>query len=85
MKAHFFDSDDVIEMEVDWKPPESKRKSTLKKQSKRRQAARIVSAGVKIFNPNIGRQASLLSTIEISRKSNVWKKLNVAISSSDED
>ena len=50
-----------------------------------RQAARVVGTGVKIFEPNIGLKASTVGSSHSTSKSCVSRKMNVAISSSDED
>ena len=49
-----------------------------------RRAARLVGNGVKIFEPNIGLKASTVGSTDPTSKSYISKKMNVAISSSDE-
>ena len=74
----------MAKIDKDWQPVHSDKSSTKHKRPIRK-TAKTVSGGVKIFHPNIGLKASTVTSKDKSHKTHVSKKMNVAISSSEED
>ena len=74
----------TAKIDKDWMPVHSE-KPVKKATRPVREAAKKVSGGVKIFMPNIGLEASTISSKDKSHKSHVSKQLNVAISSSSSE
>ncbi|CAF2383727.1 unnamed protein product [Rotaria sp. Silwood2] len=75
----------INKFDKDWQPLHSEKISITKKIRPVRNATKTNSGNVKIFMPNVGLQASEIVSETNSHKSYVSKKMNVAISSSEEE
>jgi hypothetical protein len=80
------DDDDLAaafthKIDNDWKPSYSIKQNPAPV----RRTTRRVSGRVKIFMPNTGLQASMIVSKDNSQKTYVYKKTNVALSSSSEE
>ena len=72
-------------IDEDWQPIHQAKIPPVIRDRPVRKAAKRLAGGVKIFEPNIGLQASKVLSKEKSHQGFISKKLHLAISSSSED
>lgn len=75
----------TAKIDEDWQPIHKAKLPPVIRDRPIRKAARKIAGGVKIFEPNIGLQASKVLSKEKSHQGFISKKLHVAISSSSEE
>ncbi|UJR36772.1 hypothetical protein I4U23_029485 [Adineta vaga] len=75
----------ISKADQDWEPVHPEKHVANKLPHPHRKATKTSSGGVKIYHPNTGLQASTVMSTERPHRVCVSKKINVAISSSEED
>ena len=75
----------VSKVDNDWEPAHPEKRVVKKQPRSTRQVVKRSAGGVKIYLPNIGLQASTVTGKERSQRARVFRKLDLAISSSEEE